>query len=209
VRPLIYEAERIRRVVRKEALDYAFYDSAGFATQGDPATAESALAYMQAANVIGIGGTHLAHITKNGDQNDQKPFGSAFWHNSARCTWNVKLEREETGQGGARKTLGLFNRKNNLGELHQPVGLDVAFEHGRVLFTPTDLGNTTDLVTELPLWRRIKDTVKRQPLTLAAIADQLDAKTDSVERIIRRHKGVFTRVPSSDGITRIALVDHR
>jgi hypothetical protein len=195
--------------VRKEAVDYGFYDSAGFATQGDPATAESALAYMQAANIIGIGGTHLAHITKNGDQNDQKPFGSAFWHNSARCTWNIKLEREDTEHGSSRKTLGLFNRKNNLGDLHAPVGLDVAFEQGHVTFTPADLRDTADLVTELPLWRRIRDTVKRQPLTLVAIADELGAKTDSVERIIRRHKAVFTRVPNADGVPRIALVESR
>jgi hypothetical protein len=161
---------------------------------------------MQAANLIGIGGTHLAHVTKNGEQNDQKPFGSAFWHNSARCTWNIKLERDDTGERGRQKVLGLFCRKNNLGDLHSAVGLAVSFDAGRVTFTPTDLAQTAELVTDLPLWQRIRETVRRQPLTVAAIAEQLDAKADSVDRIVRRHKTVFTRVPGN-GIQRIALLE--
>jgi hypothetical protein len=210
-RPLVQECERLRRVVRTEEIAYAFYDSAGFATQGAPESAEAALAYFQATSLIGIGGLHLAHITKNSDQNDQKPFGSSFWFNSARCCWNVKLEQDTSGdRARQKKTLGLFNRKANLDDPYKPVGLAVTFDEGRVTFAPTDLRDTVELVKGLKLHERIAAVVKHQPLALATIAEEVGhSNIESLDRIVRRHKHLFTRVSDADGIQRIALVEKR
>jgi hypothetical protein len=205
----VHECERLRRLVRAEGIDYACYDSAGFATQGDPASAEAALAYFQATNLIDIGGLHLAHITKGGDGNDQKPFGSTFWHNSARCTWNIKLESDASGERGRQKTLGLFNRKANLDDLYPPVGLAVTFDRGRVTFAPTDLAQTAELVTGLSLRERIYSRVKRGPVTLAILAEELDARADSLDRTVRKHKSLFTRITDEDGIQRVALLERK
>jgi len=88
-RPLTAEADRLRRIVRDEGIEYAVYDSIAFACDGPPEAAEVAGRYFRAVRSIGIGGLHVAHVSKAEDA-DRKPFGSAFWHNGARATWYVK-----------------------------------------------------------------------------------------------------------------------
>jgi len=58
-------------------------DSVAFACEGPPEAAETAAAYYWALRLLGVGSTSIAHITK-AEGGDQKPFGSAFWHNGAR-----------------------------------------------------------------------------------------------------------------------------
>ncbi|MBI3049239.1 MAG: hypothetical protein HYY76_13120, partial [Acidobacteria bacterium] len=51
---------------------------------------------------------------------------------------------------------------------------------------------------------------KAGPQTLATIASELNHdKVDSIDRIVRKHKNLFTKVSGNDGITRIALVERR
>jgi len=79
---------------------------------------------MGAARQIGIGAMHIGHIGRSGD--DQKPFGSVFWHNGARCTWYVQLAKESPDDRVLQ--IGLYNRKANLGKkVKQPHALDVCF----------------------------------------------------------------------------------
>ncbi len=44
------------------------------------------------------------------DSDDKKPFGSVFWHNTARATWYAKRVQDE---GEDVTHVGLFNRKAN------------------------------------------------------------------------------------------------
>jgi hypothetical protein len=131
-----------------------------------------------------------------------------FWHNSARTTWNFKASAtSDTGQTVA---IGAFNRKNNLGKLHPPVGIAVTFDGGRVYFSRQDIATVDDFAEHLPLWQRIKAVVKAGPQTLATIASELNHdKVDSIERIVRKHKHLFTRVTGKDGVARVALVERR
>ena len=50
------------------------------------------------------------------------------------------------------------------------------------------------------------EAVRHRPLTLAALAKELEAKVETLERTVRRKGNVFTKVSGSDGVTRIALV---
>ena len=120
--PLVDEtAIWLRRVIKKEKetkFGILRFRSAT-ALQGAPwESAEAAMDYCRALRQLQIGSYLPAHITKSGDSNDQRPFGSVFWHNSARCTWNVKLD----ATSGDSLSLGYFNRKNNSGRLHSAVG---------------------------------------------------------------------------------------
>jgi hypothetical protein len=106
--------------------------------------------------------------------------------------------------------LGAFNRKNNLGPRRAPVGINVTFDGDRVYFTRTDIATIDEFVDTLPLWQRIKTVVKAGPQTLATIASELNYdKVDSLDRIVRKHKTLFTKVTGPDGIQRIALVERR
>ena len=136
------------------------------------------------------------------------PYGSVFWHNSARMTWNVKVSATSTD--GQTVALGAFNRKNNLGPSSAPVGIAVTFDGDRVYFTRTDIASVDDFAEHLPLWQRIKAVVKTGPQTLATIASELNHdKVDSIDRIVRKHKALFTKVTGSDGVQRVALIDRR
>ena len=75
---------------------------------------------------------------QNPAEAEKYPFGSIFWHNSARCTWFIK-DAESTTEAN-------------------------------------ELGHTN---------------------------------VESLERIVRRQKNVFTKVAGSDGIQRITLVERR
>ena len=108
-RPLIHEVDRLRRWVRDHQLEYLVLDSVAFGTDGPPEAAESAMGYMRAVRQLGIGARLIAHITKSGDQAEYRPFGSNFWHHSARSTWFTKLAHTSTD--GRLITVGLYNRK--------------------------------------------------------------------------------------------------
>lgn len=204
-RPLVYEVDRLRRIVTDEELTFGIFDSVGFACDGPPEAAESALKYFQAIRQLRIGGLHLAHVSK-ADTGDQRPFGSAFWHNSARSTWFVKAVKSERGIC----TIGLLNRKANLGPLQPPLAFTFTFTPEQITVEKIAASTIDELVDALPLWQRIKTLLQSgPPRTLANLADELGAKVDTVEKTVKRKTALFTRVLNEDGIQRIALVERR
>lgn len=206
-RPLVYELDHLARVVRREAIDYAGFDSCGFAADGPPEAAEAALGYFGAVREIGIGSLHIAHTTKSGELAEHRPFGSTFWHNSARSTWFVKRVGE--AEDGRPVNLGFFHRKTNIGSMQRPIGFEACFRDRSVVFAPADITAIEELCTSLPLWQRIQGEVRRGPKTIAEIAESLGVKADSVEKAVKRKTLLFTRVSGHDGIRRVALVEGR
>jgi len=210
-RPLIYEADRLLAVARADALDFAVYDSAGYACNGRPEDAEQALAYFRAVRQIGLGSLHIAHVNK-GEQADQKPFGSSFWHNPARSTWFVKLAA--TSQDGRVTTIGLMNRKSNLGPQLPAVAYDVAFgqPEQRTTVSQVDAASVDELAASLPLRDRLRTAIQQSggtPQTIAALAESLGAEKDSVEKTLKRNTKIFQRVIGADGIHKFALAETR
>jgi len=203
-RPLVHEVDRLRRIIVDEELTFGIFDSVGFACDGPPEAAESALKYMQASRQLRIGGLHLAHVSK-ADTGDQRPFGSAFWHNSARSTWFVKGVKSEPGTC----TIGLVNRKANLGPLQPPLAFTFTFTPERIDVAKIAASTVDELVEALPLWHRIKDALRSGPRTLVSLAEDLDVKPDTVKKTVQRKTALFARVLSDDGIQRIALVERR
>ena len=207
-RPLVYEVDRLSKIITREQIHFAAYDSVGFACDGPPEAAESALAYFRACRQLGGRGLHSAHITKATEGADQRPFGSAFWHNSARCTWFVKLAA--TSYDGHVITIGLLNRKANLGPLQRAVAFNVDFSEGRTEFASTDAGSVEELAPSMPLRERIRGVLKSgSPRTIAALAAELGAEKDSVEKALKRNTKLFTLVPTGDGIHRFGLLETR
>jgi hypothetical protein len=206
-RPLIHEVDRLRRIIRQDGIQYAVLDSVGFGTAGAPESAEAALDFNRAVRQLGTGVSAVAHITK-AENGDQRPFGSAFWHNSARATWNIKLASQSAD--GQTVQLAAFQRKNNLGRSAPAVGIQMQFDGPRVYFERIDVTTIEEVSDALPLWQRIKAVVRSGPQTLATIASELKHdNAETLDRTVRRHKTTFTKVTGSDGITRIALLERR
>jgi hypothetical protein len=188
-RPLAYEADRLRRIVRDGRVDYAVYDSVAFACDGPPEAAETASRYFRAVRQIGPGSLHIAHITK-GEGSDQKPFGSVFWSNSARSTWYAKLVDDSLDGNILR--LGLFNRKANLGRLESPAAFKITFEQDRTWFTKSDPTESPDLAEKMTVRQRMIRLLRWNPMTVEELADETDSDPDTIRRTVRRHKGIFT-----------------
>lgn len=203
-RPLVYEVDRLRKIVRDERLEFAVFDSIGYACPGPPEAAEIAMGYFRAVRQLTIGSLHVAHV-RQGENNDQRPFGSTFWHASARSTWFVKLAATSTD--GHQITIGLFNRKSNLTALRPAIGYEITFDGDRTRFDPIAVADVQELAEALPLWMRMKQAVSHKPKTLVELAEELGATVDTLDRTVRRKSGLFTRVAKdADGRTRIALV---
>ena len=206
-RPLVFEMDRIRRIVQEEAIEYAVYDSIAFAYDGPPEASEVASAYFRAVRQIGAGSLHLAHVNRS-DTGDQKPFGSSFWHNGARATWNIKTADQIPG---ARElTIGLYNRKANIGPLRAAVGFRICFDDSRTTISRVDPRDVEELAVSLPLWQRVASELRAGPQTYAQLAESLgDAKVDSIVKATNRKGNVFTKVAGDDGVYRLALVERR
>lgn len=205
-RPLVVEVDGIAQQITECGIDYVVCDSAGYASDGRPEDAEVALRYFRALRQLRVGSLTLAHIS-SGEHGTEKPFGSVFWHNSARATWY--LERDTSISIPDEITIALFNRKNNLGRLLPPVGLSLQFTPTRTIITPTNLAEHAELATKIPLSQRMRHALHRGPKTLGALAEELDGDVETLDRYVRRSPKYYTRVTSDDGITRIALVERR
>jgi hypothetical protein len=187
-RGLIYEVDRLRRIVAEQHLDFCIYDSVAFACDGPPESAEVASGYFRAVRQIGGGSLHIAHISR-GEGNDQKPFGSAFWHNGARSTWFAKCT--EGALDGGTIHLGLFNRKANLGRLSQPTGFQIRFADDRTIFERKNPADNPELAVQLSIRQRMAYQLKGGAMTPEALAEQIDAEVDTVKRTARRYKDLF------------------
>lgn len=201
-KPLAYEVDRIRRIVRDEHTHYAVFDSIAVACGGRPEDAEIATNYARAFRALGIGGLHLAHVSK-ADGADLKPFGSVFWHNFARQTWNTKLE--STSADNARLSVAWIPRKTNVGAPNgTATGFDITFGP-RIDIGGRDVATVGALAIHLPLKERIKQLLGSEGAkTYTEIADALDASEDSVRKATTRADGVFNKIPGSTP-TKIAL----
>ncbi len=208
VRPLVHEADRIRRIVREDGIAYVVLDSVAVACNGRPEDAEIATGYARAFRSLGIGGLHLAHVSK-AEGADLKPFGSVFWHNLARQTWNTKLEA--TSADCTRLTVAWFPRKSNVGAPGgPPTGFEVSFEaDSQIQIAATDVSNVDALAVHLPLKDRIRQLLGGEGAkTYAEIAAALDIPEDSARKAITRASTMFTTIPGVTP-TRIALVTRR
>jgi hypothetical protein len=201
-RPLVYEVDRLRRTVKESNIEFAIYDSIAFACDGPPESAETAARYFRAVRQIGGGSLHVAHITK-GEGGDQKPFGSAFWHNGARSTWYV--EKAESMPDGNSLDVAFYNRKSNLSRIRAPLGFNITFQQHRTVLKPKEVASNSDLAVKLSIRQRMAYLLKRGAMEAEAIADEIEEKPDTVRRIARRSKTMFTIIPGG----RIALAENR
>jgi hypothetical protein len=185
--PLTVEVDRIRRGVRDNSIQYSIYDSVAFACDGPPEAAEVASRYFRAVREIGGGSLHIAH-TNRSEQNDQKPFGSTFWHNGARSTWFI-----QAAEPGADDTLrlGLFNRKSNLGPLRPALGYAATFTRDRTTFQTADISSIPEFAGRLSVRKRMISLLKRGAMSPEAIALEIEANIETVKREARRNKDTF------------------
>jgi AAA domain-containing protein len=187
-RPLSQMSATIRQTIRKQKIDFVIVDSIAYACGGDAESSEVASRYKQHAHTFGVGSLHLAHVTKSSNNTD-KPFGSAFWHNSARTTWYVQAEGEPSSKGDLTEIdLKLFHRKNNSGPKESsPRLIKLAVDKGRNTIQIKSRAITGRSRKAASTPDRIKAALVVRSMTWDELKLQIpDVRPDTLERTIRR-----------------------
>lgn len=178
----------LMRLVQLEHIEFIILDSLAAATCGD-ASAEAATKAFRALRMLNRGALVLAHIPKTNEQQQEAGiYGSVFYKNFARSTWELKKEQEV---GADESVLGLFNRKSNLSRLHAPIGLRVRQNstNTAMSYEACDLSRTMELAKGLPVASRIRDFLEKDGNLYAAkdIAEALDLPLPTVKTTLSRH----------------------
>jgi hypothetical protein len=197
-RPITDERDRIARALTRCQATYLICDSIAVACGADPSGSDAATSYFQAIRALGrIGSLHIAHVTKGGDSSDQKPFGSAFWHNLARLTLNVKAE----DLGVDKVAVALYPRKRNLRGRGSASAFTIEFGSASTTITRTDVREHVALVEGLPLAERVHEALKYEAMTRKALAEALNVPYDLLQRTVHREiaKGVMVEFDVTPG----------
>jgi hypothetical protein len=191
--PLSGQVDRLRRILSEHGTEYVVLDSVALACAGPPEEAAVCLDFFQALGQLEVGSCLIAHVNRSGD--DERPFGSAFWHDSARMTWNVKGHQEIDQD---QLDLALHCRKVNDGRKPASFALHWDFAPGRTTVKRTDLRAIPELSGGLPLKDRIAGALAAGPRTCQDLADVLDAGPETVRTTLKRGEGQrFTRLPDT------------
>ena len=208
-RPLTHEVPRLQRLVHENNLGFLILDSIVFGCDGPAENSDTAGRYIMAVRQLGVPCLLIAHVTKAED-GDKKPFGSAFWANSARLTWFIK----KSGEYGDQAMIGMFNRKNNDDKNLDPRAFRFWFQDDllRTVISPAstdEIANEPEIADRLPVRDRIIAAVRHEPKTMVQIAEEIGKSVESVATTIRRDEAkgrTFTRIVGEDRVYRITLL---
>ena len=181
--PLVDQVPALERKIRVEGIRLIIVDSAVLAAGADPEKADTAARYFSGLSALAIPSLTIAHVTKANDM--QYPFGSVFYHNSARITWNAQLVHDEQADGTMH--IGLFNRKPHAeGRPHKNIGVRVRFGVGDVAFENEDPG--VEWEAERSAWERMRELLDRGGQTAGEMADALALAQNTIKVNIQRHR---------------------
>lgn len=179
---LAEQVEHIHRTVDEYGVKVAGIDSVSWACGGDAESMETVSLYEKALAEIGIATLNAAHTAKHSDQN--KPFGSVFWHNMARSSWQMRQTREKPGE----VHIVLLHRKANYRTRSEPLAYRVVFTDTTIKFIQEHTGSHFE--EEVNLTERIRTLLLGEPnQTVADIAEALQAGHKNVDNRIRENMG--------------------
>ncbi len=140
--PLYSIVPALKKIIKQHNIGLILVDSVASACGSEPEKAESASRYYNALKSLGITSLSIAHVTKTVGEVQKYAFGSVFWHNLARNTWNIQGEEDADEDkttlgvvmGEKSKQLGLFHRKCNNGAKSRPINIKIVYAEDHVRF---------------------------------------------------------------------------
>lgn len=194
--PVVDDYERIENYVIEHDIEVLMVDAAGDAVGGKVNEAEAPIAYFNALRALKATNLSIAHNVKNMDNNAQMPFGSAYWHNKPRATYEIK---SSDIHGESAVTLGIFNRKANESRKLAPQGYKVSFysyDLSRYTYgdwarfetaSIADLENS-EVAKDIPMTTRILNHIRDNPCTTKELAEVFNKSTDDIRSYCSRLK---------------------
>jgi len=183
--PFARDIENLRTIVSAGEYEILILDSLAMAAGGeDLKESSSAIEFNAALRSLNCTSLVIGHTPKpQEDDKERMLYGSVFFHNLSRVAWEVRRE----GQA-----IGLYQRKNNLGPRHDPLGFRFRIDEHQCLISATDLHEEPTLATGLPLQERLAGALKKEgKQTVQDLAHLLDVKQPTVRTMLNRYKNRF------------------
>ncbi len=186
--PLADDLSELKTVVSEGKYDVLLIDSLAMAAGGQELErADSAIRFNAALRTLNCTSLIIGHTPKpQEDQKERHLYGSVFFHNLCRVSWECRRE----GQ-----TIGLYQKKNNLGPKHDPLGFHLEMTETACQISTADLTDDPILNSGLPMQDRMATALKEQPgQTIKELALAINEKVGSVKAKLYAYKKRFIAV---------------
>ena len=186
--PLVNGTEELLETVNTYGYQLLIIDSVAPALGSDLISAAEVTRFfgsVRRLNAEGITTLLITHISK-GEKKDNKsqrtPFGSIFFENFPRLTWELRSEYREDDNSFL---FGVFCRKSNVGKL-EPKGYKLSFLPNCVdieYIDPEETDNTKQTLTEMTI-----ALLEKQDMTAKELASTLQATPETIWVTLNRLK---------------------
>jgi hypothetical protein len=198
--PIYMIIPALKKMIREHHIGLVLVDSVATACGTEPEKAESASRYYNALSALGTTSLSIAHITKTEGGSQDKAFGSVFWHNFARNTWNIQGKEDDIAPQGAEaclsnevgKQLILHHRKFNNGPKSKPISYRMVYAKNSVRFEDGQKGFFVEDKIER---ERVLEALRRESMTKNELLEELinikDQKLKDVLATLRAQKTIY------------------
>jgi len=186
--PLADDLSELKKVVSEGGYDVLLIDSLAMAAGGQELErADSAIRFNAALRALNCTSLIIGHTPKpQEDQKERHLYGSVFFHNLCRVSWECRRE----GQ-----TIGLYQKKNNLGAKHDPLGFHLELDQDKCCVMEANLADDEVLSSTLPIKDRMMKSLREQPgQTAKELALAIGEKYPSVKAKLYQFKKVFMAI---------------
>jgi hypothetical protein len=183
--PLADDVNELKKIVSDGEYDVLIIDSLAMAAGGSELEkAEAPIRFNAALRGLNCTSLVIGHTPGATDEQQQrKLYGNVFFYNLARVSWECRREGN---------TIGLYQRKNNLGPKHDPIGFTLDMSETACTIVEADLSDDPVLSAALPLPKRIATALLERPgMTTKELALHLGDKVNSVKATLYRYKKRF------------------
>lgn len=197
---LAEELDRLRTIIREHQLDFLIVDSVALACDGPPEAAEVTMRFFGALRRLGLPSLCLAHVNRSGDVS--RPFGSVFWHDSARATWFVERQPESDLLS---LTVTLSNKKLSGGARQPPIALEFEFETGRTFIRRIDVSDVVREDEPKAAHVQVAEELRSGPHSYRELAGRLGLPEATVRKAVQRSVDHFVEIPGPGRARLVAL----
>lgn len=186
--PLADEIEVLKTIVSDGRYDVLIVDSLAMAAGGQELErADSAIRFNAALRALHCTSLIVGHTPKpQEDQKERQLYGSVFFSNLGRNSWECRRE----GQ-----TIGLYHKKHNLSAQHDPLGFTLTLDHETCTVTEANLAEEDVLSHALPLKDRLRSALRATPgQTAKELALAMNENYASVKAKLYQYKKHFIAV---------------
>ena len=190
----------LKRVIRKHDIGLLVIDSMGYAASGDLESSSSARDLFSSLRSLNVTSLCIHHISKEsmagGRSSVNRPFGSIYFENAARHTFELKKEQ---GEGEDFIEMAMYDRKANNVKRIAPIGWELTFAPGEndvaesVVFTRRAVRNTR-LRDTMRVVDQIENLLREAgPMNRTEIAEALDKSPGQISKELSNNREKFAK----------------